>query len=221
MAYNIIVNDFNRVWDSLVAKETGTVHQGTMFLTFMAMNLLELVCRLCKSDEQALMDFSKCLYEVERKYFIHLPIMGHHIKQGNNWFTLPYMNDGQRNDDLLLTYLFETVRHGLGHQYQPRIAIVKGERQFYVTLAGASGKRRRRKRSFHLNCRVAKNRDISMLVCPDVLIDDIDEAVKTADLFNRNLTIDDHMEIKRSNIDIGDIEKVLADEGVLLRHSIY
>jgi hypothetical protein len=127
MAYNIIVNDFNRAWDSLVAKETGTVHQGTMFLTFMA----------------------------------------------------------------------------------------------YVTLAGASGKRRRRKRSFHLSCRVAKNRDISMLVCPYVLIDDIDEAVKTADLFNRNLTIDDHMEIKRSNIDLRDIEKILADGGVLLGHSIY
>lgn len=95
------------------------------------------------------------------------------------------------------------------------------DRQFYVTLGGASGKRQRRKRSFHLNCRVAKNCDVSMLVNPDVLLDDIDEAVKKANLFNRNLAVDDHMEIERPNIDIRDIKKCLQDAGVILKYSAY
>jgi hypothetical protein len=172
MAYKTIISDFNITWDALEAYE-----HGKMFLTFIAMNLLEFVCRLCRSDEQALMDFSKCLYEVERKYFIHLPIKGFHVVQGNKWFTLPHLNDGQCNDDLLLTFLFETARHGLGHQYQPRIAIVKDERHFYLTLGGAFGKRQRRKHSYHLSCRVTRNCDISIVVYPDVLLYDIDEAV--------------------------------------------
>jgi hypothetical protein len=79
-----------------------------MFLAFMAMNLLGLICRLCKSDKQALTDFSKCLNEVEGKYFIRLPIKGFHVKQDDNWFTLPYLMEAQRNDDL-----FESFRLSL------------------------------------------------------------------------------------------------------------
>jgi hypothetical protein len=92
---------------------------------FMAMNLLEFICRLCQTDpnKKALLDFSNELNRIEPKYFTHLPNDSKASKLlgiNRSGFTLPYL-DPNNNDNLLLTAIYDLIRNGVAHQYDQPI----------------------------------------------------------------------------------------------------
>jgi len=57
-----------------VANEKGGTRQGPVFFGFLAMQQLEFACRLRTNNEEVLIEFSRCLHEIERTYFIRLPV---------------------------------------------------------------------------------------------------------------------------------------------------
>jgi hypothetical protein len=212
-AYKRIKVDFKRAQNGIVGNESGQTRQGLMILAFMAMNLLEFVCRLCKSNKQDLIDFSNSLNEIEGRYFIHLPIKGLNIEKGRRgtWF-MPHLQDGLRNDDLLLTLLFRIIRDGLGHQYQPSIVYLKDGKKFSIVFGVPHEKIEIRKRSNHLLCLLHKNSDIEMTIFPEYLLDHIDQAVQKSNLLNKDLSID-NLIIKHDE-DIQDLKESLRNGGI-------
>jgi|ERR671918_570992 hypothetical protein len=85
-AFNLIIDDFIRAWECLAKANVPSKlescagaripgkRQGPMFFGFLAMNLLEYICRLCATSTPALLEFSNYLNAIESKYFIHLPL---------------------------------------------------------------------------------------------------------------------------------------------------
>jgi hypothetical protein len=104
---------------------------------FIAMNLLEFICRLCQADpnKKALLDFSNELNKIEPEYFTHLPndpkankLLG--INRDS--FTLSYL-DPKNNDNLLLTAIYDLIRNGVAHQYdQPIVDLLLDGKKFYL-----------------------------------------------------------------------------------------
>jgi len=118
-AVHLMISDFKSAWNNLASVNNYHIGRGNFIFGFMAMNLLEYICRLCMSDSNALKGFSEELNKIKPKYFIHLPA---NLAQSRDrldlgikrkGFTLPY-KDEQDRDNLLLTLLFDLIGNGMG-----------------------------------------------------------------------------------------------------------
>ncbi|MGH9982608.1 MAG: hypothetical protein ACRD8W_01475 [Nitrososphaeraceae archaeon] len=214
---NLITSDFEKAWKGLVKNEEKKARQPPMFFAFLAMDLLEYVCRLCKYDLQGFEDFSNNLYKTEKKYFIDLPLTRFKAKKDD--FTLPHLR-GQASDGLLLTVLFDTIRNGLGHQYQPSIINLKNGRKFTAILGGPVRDINVNARSWHLTCIIERNGDIRLFVCPEYLLRHIQKAIKESNLLDgqRGLKIK-HGEFDCKSVSVEDLEASLTGGGVISRRT--
>jgi thiamine pyrophosphokinase len=189
-----VIGDFETAWDA-IARVSGPVNRGNSIFGKQAMVLLELACRLCQSDSTraALGDLSAALNKRDPRYFWALP--------GRVWapssstraeFSLPGLT-GDRYGHLLAA-IFNLVRNGQAHQYQQmRAALTSGE-NFRVSLTGAKEGRFLRtvlaseRPSSHLSC-IAGDHDLLLIVRSDVLFLDIRDAVRSARLDQRGLSL--------------------------------
>jgi len=195
-AIHLMICDFKSAWNNLASVNNHHIGRGNFIFGFMAMNLLEYICRLCISDSNALSGFSDELNKIEPKYFIHLPA---NVAQSRDrldlgikrkGFTLPYKEE-QARDNMLLTLLFDLIRNGIGHQYQQIVVDLNNGANFFITLDGPSYKNtiNGNKRWRHLFCRIERNGDIRLTVYPQILLVDFELAVKQSNLLDRNLSM--------------------------------
>jgi hypothetical protein len=59
------LNDFRSAWNTLARVNDQKIGRGNFIFGFIAMNLLEYICRLCGSNSSALRDFSNGLTDIE------------------------------------------------------------------------------------------------------------------------------------------------------------
>jgi hypothetical protein len=190
--YDFIIGDFEDAWNALAASNQASC-RGNFLFARQAMTLLELVCRLCESDNtgQALRDLSAELAGRDSRYFSLLP--------GSCWtptnqpeFHLP--SQGPNPEAQLIAALFDLIRNGQAHQYQQIKARLTDGRDFLFSLTGAEyglslGQSLARARPpEHLRAREDASGDLYVKVCTDVLFIDIREAINAAGLLGRGLT---------------------------------
>lgn len=178
--HSFIRSDFLGAWNSIAINPDPSIGRGNFIFGRQAMNLLEFVALLCKSDpiQKALLDFSNELNKIEPKYFTQLPS----VCASNKDFILPHL--GNACGDILLWTLFDQIRHGLAHQYQQIVVKLNDRKNFYINLTeGAafgrvlisSGKRSRQIN--HLCYSDDVDMDLELLVYPDTLFLDFEEAM--------------------------------------------
>jgi hypothetical protein len=213
--YQFIIKDFESAWNSIACNMKEDIGRGNFIFAFKSMNLLEFACRMCYSDRTgvALRDFSNNLYGIEKKYFTHLPALCVQSHKGE--FTLPHIM-GQEEDDLLLSLLFDLIRHGVAHEYQQITAdLLYGER-FFITLSGADypknlGSSKGKMRNHHLDCYLLQQGDIGIQIHPNILYLDFRKAIDDSNLFDRGLTIK-HLK-KCYNFDATQLKNSLRNGG--------
>jgi hypothetical protein len=190
---DFIVGDFEAAWDAL-ASVPGPGHRGNFLFGRHAVALLEVACRLCKSDSsgQASTDFSARLEARDTRYFTSLP--------GACWspaartrlaFELP--SRGSDPDNQIIAALFNLIRNGQAHQYQQMGAVLADSLQFRISLTGAQYGAFLRttfsngRPSQHLGVTSDSAGNLWMTVRPDVLFLDVRDSIRDADLLNRGL----------------------------------
>ena len=216
-----MINDFKSAWNTLASINDQHIGRGNFIFGFMAMNLLEYICRLCSSDPSALRDFSNELNSIESKYFTHLPVnpaqsgrkLDLRIKRDG--FILPY-TDEENRDNLLLTLLFDLIRNGIGHQYQQLVVDLENRADFFITLDGPFYKNtiNKNKRWRHLFCRVERNGDICITVYPQILLVDFELAGKQSSLLEKNLQIDHRRFERRYDVNASQLKDSLKRGGL-------
>jgi hypothetical protein len=126
-----IVEDFKGAWNSIAANSDPKIGRANFMFARQAMNLLEFAARLCHTDPSfvALRDFSTELKNIEAKYFTLLPGKSQHPSD----FILPYTSSS--NETSLLAVLYDLIRNGLAHQYQPNRILQRRYKLIYPLLA--------------------------------------------------------------------------------------
>ncbi|MFC1861536.1 hypothetical protein ACFLYL_04630 [Chloroflexota bacterium] len=171
--YEYIVNDFVDGWNSVVWNPSARYRGGFMFAR-QATILLEFAARLCSCDSSgtAVKDLSAALYSTEPKYFTPLPGICPDSKE----FDLPYKKS--RGNELLYA-IFDLIRNGQAHQYQQILVNLTDGLDWGITLYGADlGKHLQivsasPRPNEHLGYQRDQNRDIWLVVRPDVLFLDL------------------------------------------------
>ena len=186
--YEYITGDFCHAWDALASKR-GEVPRGNFTFGLLAMILLEWASRLCKSDRSgnALDAFSQALCNIDMRYFSRLP--GVEVKCGKRQqFTLPSGSSEPKEE--LLAVLYDLIRNGEAHLYNPINPVLKDGGRFVVQLTGAEQKIQypveQRIRKVHLSYR-KKGEDIALNVQTDFLFCDIAEAIKRSGILDQRL----------------------------------
>jgi hypothetical protein len=186
--YNAIVNDFHGGWDSIASNPNLSIGRCNFLFGLQATILLELVCKICASDRtgSALRDLSSELSSLDAKYFTKVP----NARIQTSGFKLP--RTSSPGGDELLSVIFDLVRNGQAHQYQQIVANI-GPNTMTVALAGPSPGRnlatsRNPRPTNHLGFMVNPAGDISVILYPDVLFLDVEEAVTTIGLFSGGLS---------------------------------
>lgn len=186
-----IEGDFEATWDS-TAQNRNIGSRGNFMFAMQTMILLEVACRLCRSDRSgtALNDFSVELASRDRRYFATLPATCY---SASPEFQLPSL--GSNPDRQLIGVLFDLIRNGQAHQYQQvRVQLTDGV-DFQISLTGAgygailsqcliSGRP-----VDHLRKDRDTNQDLWLKVRSDVLYLDIRDSIRAANLLTRGLTI--------------------------------
>jgi hypothetical protein len=110
----------------------------------------------------------------------------------NNEFALPHIRNTSGN--LLLWVLFDLIRHGLAHQYQQLSVNLTDGKNFFISLTGAEHGRflnqatKRAAPLNHLRFNIDSDGDLELLVYPDILFLDFEEAIDNSGLLRRNLS---------------------------------
>ncbi|HZD34224.1 MAG TPA: hypothetical protein VE130_03380 [Nitrososphaeraceae archaeon] len=228
IALTLMIKDFKGAWNTLAGLKDHRIGRGNFIFGFMAMNLLEFICRLCRSDptRKTLRDFSNNLNTIESKYFTHIPsslpkgsgILNLNVRRDD--FTLPYLDDQNKNN-MLLTLLYDLIRNGVGHQYQQLVVDLKNGGNFFITIDGPfyGNIINKDKRYHHLFCRIEKNGDINLTVFPQILLVDFEDAVKQSKLLERGLTIG-HLK-RYYDIDSQSLVRSLENGGVECVHALH
>jgi len=198
-----VIGDFETAWDA-VAGQADPASRGNFMFGKQAMALLELACRICKGDPSgaALADFGKELYARDPRYFWKLP--------GPVWapaartradLTLPKFG-GVDPHSHLLAAIFNLIRNGQAHQYQQMRAVLSDGSNFWITLTGAvrglflRDIPERGRPSGHLS-HFDDGTDLWVTVRPEILFMDVRDAVKSARLDQRVLTLRYLVEIRK------------------------
>jgi hypothetical protein len=186
--------DFESAWDALAGRSREDLPgRGNFMFARSAMGLLEFASRLCSSDlaGTALADFSASLESAEPRYFTPLP--GPCARPGGSEWTLPHANAGNPESQLLWA-LFELVRHGQAHQGQQIMVALQDGATFGVSLTGvlnrtlADVSAAPRPRDHLTMALGADGRSTWILVHPEMLFLDVDDAIAGANLLNRGLS---------------------------------
>jgi hypothetical protein len=188
--HRFITDDFLGAWNSIAANPDTIIGRGNFMFGRQAMSLLEFASMLCANDntQKDLDDFSNVLNKIEPKYFTRLPSPCTSTRD----FVLPHL--GNTSGDLLLWSLFDLIRHGLAHQYQQILVNLRDDKNFFITLTGPeyglflNATTRSPRPSEHLGYYVNSDGDLGLMVYPDILFLDFEDAIVKSGLLNRGLT---------------------------------
>jgi hypothetical protein len=188
---DFIIGDFESAWNAI---NSGIWPSGGNFLfAHQAMVLLEVACRICNPNQsgqapsgQALKDFSNCLAQRDLRYFTELPDTCR-SPDSRREFELP--SQGSNRHSELIAALFDLIRNGQAHQYQPIIAALSDGKHFSFSLTGAGRPSpplcqtlAMGRPSDHLVAHRDASGDIWVKVRTDVLFIDIRDAIDEAGL---------------------------------------
>lgn len=186
-----IEGDFEAAWNTL-AQNQAVSSRGNFVFAMQCMILLEVACRLCKSDGSgnALTDFSTQLATRDPRYFTCLPGSCYTT---STEFQLP--STGTNPECELIGVLFDLIRNGQAHQYQQiRVQLTDGA-DFQISLTGAEygltldQSLLRGRPADHLRKNRDSNRDLWLKVRTDILYLDIRDSIRSASLLGRGLTL--------------------------------
>ena len=218
---DFIIGDFESAWEAL-ANLQGSMPRGNFLFARQAMTLLEVVCRLCKSDQtgSALNDFSLALESQDSRYFTRLP--GPCWKPSSRTrtaFELP--SRGPDPDNQLIAAIFNLVRNGQAHQYQQTRAVLSDGKHFRFALTGAdyglslprslaSGRPPE-----HLQKLSDASGDLWIKIRTDILFLDVHNATVEANIKGRGLRMDFLTEdrVQTFNFDVGAANSALVAGG--------
>jgi len=175
------------VWNSVALNPTARSRGNFMFAR-QAMTLLEWSSRLACSDTSglALPRFSAELCLEDVRYFAPLPKPCANV----SGFELPFV--GPNPQSQLLWALFDLIRHGQAHQYQQIIVDLKDSQHFTVGLTGPGYQQTLGSvpvsQDNHLCIRKESGGDLSLVVRPDVLFENVKAAVERSGLLGAGLS---------------------------------
>jgi hypothetical protein len=186
---DFIIGDFESAWNAI--NQVNARSGGNFLFASQAMVLLELACRICNPHQSGqpqngkiIKDFSNCLAHRDRRYFTELP-GSCRIPNSRREFELP--SQGSNPSSELIAALFDLVRNGQAHQYQPIIAALSDGKHFSFNLTGAGRPSPPLRDTFangrpldHLTAQQDASGDIWVKVRTDVLFIDIREAIEVA-----------------------------------------
>ena len=217
---DFIIGDFEAAWEAL-ANRPGSMPRGNFLFGRQAMTLLEVVCRLCKSDKtgSALNDLSSALESRDSRYFTRLPRpCWAPSSRTRKAFDLP--GRGPDPDNQLIAAIFNLIRNGQAHQYQQTRAVLSDGKNFQLSLTGTdyglslphsltSGRP-----SQHLQVSIAANGDLHVAIRTDVLFLDLRDATMAA-IKGRGLQMDYMVEdrVQTFTFDVGAAHSALVAGG--------
>jgi hypothetical protein len=182
-----IVSDFEGAWDA-VASFQGERGRGNFMFARQATLLLEVACRLCRSDAtgSALSDFGKALHAREPRYFAQMPgPCWSPSKRTTDSFVLPSV--GGDPTCHVLAAAFHLIRNGQSHQNQQMRAYLRDGRWVCFDLTGAAHNRvLGADRQGHLTFRNQTD-GIWIRLLTDVFFMDLRDAVKESKIVDRSL----------------------------------
>ena len=193
--YYLLKQDFESMWNCLAQKENKEIARGNFNFALLDMILLEFISRYCNMDEtgKTLEEFSYVLYDINKKYFIKLPL-SEKIKLN---FNLPYHSKPERivnrkyaNDELLWV-LFDLIRNGKAHNYQEIIGKFEDGHYLLISISGPEyglTLDKIKTKSRHLEHGIIyDNNDIVIYFRPEIMFQDLIEAVEKSEIFKKNL----------------------------------
>ncbi len=218
---DFIIGDFESAWKAL-ANLSGSMPRGNFLFARQAMTLLEVVCRLCKSDQtgSALKAFSSELESRDSRYFTRLP--------GPCWapsrrtrkaFDLP--SHGPDPDNQLIAAIFNLIRNGQAHQYQQTRAVLSDGKHFRFALTGAdyglslSHSLTSGRPPDHLQASIDASGDLWIKIRTDILFLDLRNAAMAANIKGRGLQMAFLTEDRNKtfNFDVGTAHSALVAGG--------
>ena len=186
---DFLAGDFECAWDAVAAKPDA-VSRGNFMFARQAMTYLELACRLCGNDQNAVRDFSSELAAREARYFSRIPSLCQTPKE----FSLPTISGDSSHE--LISLIFDMVRNGQAHQYQQINATLSDGVEFFIGLSGAEQDRfidhtlLRGRPGDHLKPGTLPSGAMFINIRTDVLWHDLRDSVRAAKLVERGLTFD-------------------------------
>lgn len=159
-----------------------------------ALTYLELASRTASNwDSSAYLDaFAGFLRDRDRRYFTEMPaeVPLPHADE----FRLPAIA-GPAPDRQLLAAIFDISRHGLAHLYQQTPVDLPDGRQWITTFTGVEPEQWMKdagspeRREVHLGYRIGPREGrVYLVVCPDVLMADLEWAARLAAIFTQSAT---------------------------------
>ncbi len=180
--------DFESTWNALAAIKSQDAYRGNFLFARQAFTYLEVVCRLCSEDKEAMEAFALALNRKDANYFLRLPGGG---RKATAEFSLPTTSGEPEKE--LLSVLFDLVRNGQAHQGQQITAVLGDGVNFMVGLSGAQpgaflGEATKNGRpSDHLQAGATPDGTLFVNVRTEVLFLDLKAAAREAQLFVRGL----------------------------------
>lgn len=178
-----VEDDFRAAWDA-VAVVPGDVNRGNFMFALHAMIFLELACRCCSDQDRSRLGLA--LKSADPRYFTKLPGKA----PSPDGFKLPEM--GTEPSKALIYALFDLVRNGQAHQYQPTLVTLEDGQGFHVRVTGAAfgaslAAASCAPRSEHLRVGADAQGNVWIDVRTDVLFLDIASSVASLSLPSRSM----------------------------------
>ena len=189
----LLDQDFRAAWDAL-AKSPDIHARGNFMFGREAVGLLELASRVCSADStgEALKDLSAELERIDPRYFTPLPAPA----EGTGGFKLPSSPSKGSRENQLISIIFDLVRHGQAHQRQQIMVETTDAKTFGISLTGAGYGRTLADRTSagrpteHLSVLVDEEDNVYLVVCPEILFLDLQDAINASGIFQRGLDFD-------------------------------
>jgi hypothetical protein len=205
--YYLLKQDFESMWNCLAQKENKEIAKGNFNFALLDMILLEFISRYCSMDEtgKTLEKFSNVLYDINKKYFIRLPL----IEKIKLNFSLPYhskpehIENGKYANDELLWLLFDLIRNGEAHNYQEIIGKFEDGHYLLIAIPGPKYGETLDKIDVklphlgHLGYEMINkdiydvlfndDNDVRLYFMPEIMFKELIEAVEKSEIFKKNL----------------------------------
>jgi hypothetical protein len=189
----LLDQDFRSAWNAM-AENRDIRARGNFMFGREAVGLLELASRVCSADStgKAVKDFSAELERIEPRYFTQLPAPA----EGTGGFKLPSSPTKGPLESQLISVIFDLVRHGQAHQRQQIMVETADAKTFGISLTGAGYGRTLANRTSagrppeHLSVLVDEEDNVYVVVCPEILFLDLQEAINASGIFHRGLDFD-------------------------------
>jgi hypothetical protein len=189
-----MIDDFTIAWDAMCACSAEPGVGGNFMFARQAFGYLELAARTASRSDDRLERFARFLADRDPRYFTELP--GGVPLPGTSDLRLPAF-PGVAPERQLLAAVFDMSRHGLAHLYQQTPVDLDDGKQWMTTFTGVepghvmadAGSTARR--AAHLAYRLGPVEGrIYRIICPDVLLADLEWAARLAPIFSQYLAPD-------------------------------